>query len=427
MDDGAKYELQRMTQAIEEYTEKLDVLSQQLVEIEEENRNGSVNGELQVYNESTQSQKDIAAVDALDNIVTLQNQLKIVSRRNQLLANENAVHEKQLRDESNKLQRISAELDVVVGATGWYDGQGAVQFSQIEKEKDDIHDMAHLESTMRSDIKNAGIVNAKLEKVLVTLSKQVTADEERRTKYMELKNKIRVRERDCEELEAKMRYLKENNSKLQLVVAKESDNSLVQNSVFCMESDKEFLSDAVREMKVTCRRQENVVKAQIARQKQLQTRLDAVMKSLREMKLLKEFERNVAKSALVPSASREEPEDVADVLPEDENIPVDTYRLLYKNKEMMETNLARKNMLALEKEAAAGALETRLVHYIDKYNEFVRRDDMAQREGGESNQIVVGNSIEEMASITREVEHLRAENDRLKSTLAPSRNSRRRI
>lgn len=418
MDPAAQQELQRMTQAIEKYAARLDALGSELRSIEEQNLNDNVNRQIQQYTEVAQSKSEIAAEDALDNIVRLQNQLKIVRRRNQLLTRENAMQEKLVRERAKKLEAASAELQSVMAATGWYGGKREVQFSQMERERADIHDMAFVEASLQADIKNARVANAKLEKTVLAMHAKAQENEERRTRYMQLRNSIRVRERECNELRAKTQRMTADNHELQLVVQSESEMSLVENSTACMESDRDFLSDAVQDMKVACRRQDNVIKAQIARQQQLQTRLDTVMKSLREMRLVREFERNVAKSALVPSASREEPDDVAQVLPEDEYIPVDTYRLLYKNNEMMRTNVARKNMLVLEKESAVQSMEAKVANNIDSHNEIARHDDEVQMYGTESVRAARQKLEAETRKLNEQIEKLRTANAELRTNIA---------
>ncbi|KAG5466954.1 hypothetical protein LSCM1_01132 [Leishmania martiniquensis] len=418
MDPVAQQELQRMTLAIEQYAARLDALGTELETIEQQNRNDEVSRQIQRYNETSMSLQDIAAEDAMDNMVRLQNQLKIACRRNQLLARENAMQEKLLRDRAKRLESVHQELDTVMVATGWYGGKRDVQFSLMERERADIHDMALVEASLRSDIKNTKVTIAKLEKAVLALSAKARANEERQNHYMQLRNDFRVREKECGDLQAKVSRIAAENKQLQLIVKAESDDGLVDFSIACMESDREFLSDAVQDMKVACRRQENVIKAQIARQQQLQRRLDTVTKSLNEMRLAREFERNVAKSALVPSASREEPTDVAAVLPEGEHIPVDTFRLLYKNNEMMRTNVARKNMLVLEKESVVQSMEAKVAQYIDKYNEITRFDDSVQMSCEAAVQATKRSLEAEESNLTRQIEDLRASNNQMRATLS---------
>ncbi|GET92893.1 hypothetical protein, conserved [Leishmania tarentolae] len=418
MDPAAQQEMERMTRAIEEYAARLDSLGAELETIEQQNRNDEVNRQIQQYNEAAVAPQDIAAEDAMDNIVRMQNQLKILQRRNQLLARENAMQEKLLRERANKLESTHKELDTVMAATGWYNGKRDVQFSQIEREREDIHDMSLVEASLRSDIKSNKVTIAKLEKTALALSAKVLENEERRTKYMQLRNDCQVRERECNELQAKAQRMAADNNKLQLVVKTEGDATLVQNSIACMESDREFLSDAVQDLRMACRRQENIVKAQLTREQQLQRRLSTVTKALNEMRLAREFERNVAKSALVPSASREEPEDVAEVLPQDEYVPVDTFRLLYKNNEMMRTNVARKNMLVLEKESVVQAMEAKVVQYVEKHNELARIDENIHMSGEASVRAAKRHLDAEEKNLMHQIEELRESNNEMRTTIS---------
>lgn len=418
MDPVAQQELQRMTRAIEEYASRLDSLGAELETIEQQNRNDEVSRQIQQYNEAVVAPQEIAVEDAMDNIVRMQNQLKIAQRRNQLLARENAMQEKLLRERANKLNSTHKELDTIMAATGWYGGKRDVQFSRIEREQADIHDMSLVETSLRSDIKSSKLTIAKLEKTVLALSAKMLENEERRTRYIQLCNDCRAREKECSEMQATAQRMAADNNKLQLVVKTESDSTLIENSIACMESDREFLSDAVQDMKMACRRQENVIKAQITREQQLQRRLDTVTKSLNEMRLAREFERNVAKSALVPSASREEPEDVAEVLPQDEYIPVDTFRLLYKNNEMMRTNVARKNMLVLEKESVVQSMEARVMQHIEKHNEIARFDDSIQISAEASVRAAKLNLDVEENKLISQIENLRVSNNQMRVAIS---------
>ncbi|EPY30032.1 hypothetical protein STCU_04270 [Strigomonas culicis] len=369
-------ELGRINEAVEHFGVQLDALNNELITIQEENQTDDVTQQIAHFEEQMRHKKDIAAEDALDSIVRLQNQLKIVKRRNQLLARENTVQQKQLNDRAAFLKSTTQELDRISYVTGWHENFVDVDLSEQTTFRDSIRDMVTLIAKTTQELKVAKVLIKKKENVILTIQKESEMTNEHEKKLQKVYNDIRVRQRDTRELEAKLQRLHTENNAIETALSKVDDTQIqVANSIQYMESDKEYLADAVTEMKVVCRRQDNVVKAQLARQQQLQKRLDHVLKALREMRLEKEFERNVAKSALVPSASREEPEDVDMILPEDEIIPVDTHRLLYKDNEMMRTNVARKNMLVLEKESAIQALESKVALYIDAHNTTAMRGD----------------------------------------------------
>lgn len=413
-------ELERLTAAVERYSEKIEQIDGQLVAIEAENENDDVSRQIKEYENtmSKQNKKDIAAEDALDNIVRMKNQLKIVKRRNQLLHRENNTQKVMLDDRAKLLKKTSDELDTVCDATGWSGSFKDVNFDEVNEHKAGTHDMIMREQEVRQDLKRTRVIIQKKEDVIVNLTRQIDAQKDLRTELDQLHNDIRVLQRDTRETELRVQRMNATDAGIDraLVEVKAKDTS-VSNSVAAMETDREFLSEAVVEMRVNCRRQENVIKAQMARRQQLQDRLESVMKSLREMKLEKEFERNVAKSALVPSASRDEPEDVSQILPEDECIPIDTYRLLYKNNEMMRTNVARKNMLVLEKESVIHAVDAKLMHYVQLHNMNVREDDSLR--GTKNAQLKEMTKELETAhdQYRAQIEELQEENRKLQETL----------
>lgn len=371
-------ELQRMNAAIERYAAQLDSIDGQLVIIEDDNENDEVNRQIKEYEAtmSKQNKKDIAAEDALDNIVRLQNQLKIVRRRNQLLGRENNVQKKQVNDRANLLKKMSDEVETVCDATGWSGEFEDVDYDEVNEYKANTHDMLMREQEVRRDIKSAKLIVKKKEDAILALTRQIDFQKERQAHFNKMNNDIRVKQREVREIDLKVQRMNTQDTGIdRALVEVEDRDTMVMTSVSAMETDKEYLTEAVIETRMNCRRQDNVIKAQLARQQQLQKRLESIMKSMGEMKLEKEFERNVAKSALVPSASREEPEDVSQILPEHESIRIDTYRLLYKNNEMMRTNVARKNMLVLEKESVIQAMDAKLGGYVDSHNINAANDD----------------------------------------------------
>ncbi|CAD2216661.1 hypothetical protein AGDE_06170 [Angomonas deanei] len=415
-DANVRRELDRMNEAVERYGVQLDTIENELAVIDEENQNDDVNRQIIEYEAAMSANfKDIPAEDALDNIVRMQNQLKIVKRRNQLLAKENAIQQKQLRDRANMLSRTSTELDNITEITGWHGEFHDVDMSTTMNYQEAVHDMTTLAAKVRQELNSAKVIIKKKENAIVKLQTDAEQNKELEKKLQLLYNDIRVKQRDTREAEAKLQRMIVDDSNVERALVKRSEQQdSVAASVLYMENDKEFLSDAVAEMKVICRRQDNVVKAQLARQQQLQARLDQIMKALREMKLAKEFERNVAKSALVPSASREEPEDVEQILPDDEHIPIDTYRLLYKDNEMMRTSVARKNMLVLEKESAIQALESKLAKYIDSHNASATQgDSMQANKNAELTDLMIDLQEQHKAQLA-EIEELSKENRELK-------------
>lgn len=417
---SASDEKARLQMVMERHIEHLKDLDTALVNIEEENRNDDVARQVEDYeNAMMVNPTEIAAEVALDNIIRLQNQLKIVRRRNQLLAQENIFDEKRLRDRAKTLVRTSEDVEQISAATGWNGESGEKDFDKIHDCKSSVHQIVLRIAEVCAELKTAKKIIRKKEDAIVKLSTKINANRARETHLNDIYNDIRVKQRDSRELQAKLDRMSAEDKKVDaaLGLLQETNDTAI-NSVACIEADKNFLQAAVRELKLTVRRQDNVVRAQMARQAQLQKRLDIVMKSLREMKLEKEFERKVSKPSLVPSAALQEPEDVSQILPEDECIPVDIYRLLYKNNEMVRTSVARKNMLVLEKESVIQAVEHKLVTYIDQHNNAARLDDSQRYKKSEQISSLAEDLQEKHSSFRMQIDSLVAENGELRRTLS---------
>ncbi|ESL07674.1 hypothetical protein TRSC58_04633 [Trypanosoma rangeli SC58] len=360
-------ELDRMNAAIEEYALQLDTINGEIASIEGENDDDDVSRQIVEY--QTACERDPASIlaeDALDTITRLQNALKIAKRRNQLFAKENVTQQKLLDDRSKFLLRETRDYDALVDKTGWHEHYSMKEEEEAQKASD-VKEMSQLEAIVKNELRAAHTIIKKKEAVLRGLEEELQKRADLDATLNDVYNNIRVKQRDCRELELRLEELRKHSQKNdEALTVYESQMRSV--SIGYMETDKAFLKDAVAQMKAVCRRQDNVIRAQLTRQQQLHARLDTIMQSLREMKLEKEYERNVSKTALVPSASREEPEDVLSILPKDETIPIYTYRLVYKNKEMMNANVLRKNMLVLEKEGVIHAMEASLMKYVNALN-----------------------------------------------------------
>ncbi|KEG13354.1 hypothetical protein DQ04_01051070 [Trypanosoma grayi] len=418
-------ELERINASIENYAVQLDAINGAIQTIEEENQNDDVSRQIVEYQTKWESNPaSIPAEDALDTITRLENTLRIVKRRNHLLTRENTTQERLLQDRSKLLLRETKVFDEILSKTGWYE-QYSADFEEQAQKADDIREMTRLEATVQRELRAAQSIIKKKEAVVRDLERQVETGGEVEALLNNVYNDIRVKERDSREVEmklARMRKDNERNDKALTLFETQKQNA----SLTYMENDREFLKEAVVQMKGVCRRQDNVIKAQITRQQQLHARLDTIMKSLREMKLEKEYERNVSKSALVPSASREEPEDVSKILPEGENVPIHTYRLIHKNNEMMNTNVARKNMLVLEKEGVIQAMEASLLKYANALNMTSKQqEDLKLNKDLEMDELMK-ELQDQHKNYLSQLEQIMQENNQLKKKLyrvAPSRAS----
>ncbi|RHW70112.1 hypothetical protein DPX39_090067200 [Trypanosoma brucei equiperdum] len=415
-DSDAQVELERLNDVIDKYTCQVEHIDNLLQELEEENNSDSVSRQIAEYQSALESHpENIPAEDALEVITRLENTLKIVQRRNHLLEKENGTQNRLLEERSNVLLNATKTFDHIVDVTGWHD-KFLFDAEDLRSRVADIREMSNIEAVVQKELRVAQGIIKKKEAALRQLEELVEQGKEQEAVLNNVYNDIRVKERDCSEVEMQLVRLRKSVAKTDEALAV-FDLHNQNASLAYMESDRDYLRDSVAEMKSTTRRQDNVIKAQLTRQQQLQTRLDVIMKSLREMKLDKKYERNIPKSALVPSASREEPEDVSKILPESECIPVPTYRLLHKNNEMLRVIVMRKNMLVLEKNAVIEALEAGLAKYgsalITTYKE---QQDLRQNKDMELIELM-DDLQQQHSNYLEKLEELRLQNAALKKKM----------
>ncbi|CCW68889.1 unnamed protein product [Phytomonas sp. Hart1] len=420
-------EQERVTATIEQYNTQLQEIDEQILEIEQKKK--EITHQIQDHEEKTLNfHVDLAAHDGLDSIIRLENKLKITQRCNHLLSRENETQERLLEARTKKLKKISDEIDNISFTTGWCDNVSDTNDQDVDKQNAAIQEILGVEAKTREEIRSTDKNIKKKERTILKLHVNAGHNQELQVRLTRIQNEVRFRQRECRELETKLKRMQTQDIPVEQELVKLEEKTIpLSQSLTCMEKDKEFLAEAVRESKMICSRQENVIKAQLARQEQLQSRLDAVMKSLHVMDLAKDFEQNTSKSALVPVSAREEPENVSQILPEDERIPIDTYRLLYKNGEITRTNLARKNMLVLEKESVIQATEEKLQQLIDKHNLNARHGD-AQHVNADDQ---IRNFLETLQTKQEDyrtrLDALVADNKRLRIELSRKSRNRRRV
>lgn len=372
----------RVTRAQEEAKQRL------LREIEEGNAQvASLNRQLEVHNDaiaklqgdsleelsvsSERNPRDIAAEDALDTIVRLENTLKIVQRRNALLLRENQAQEKLAKDRTKVLERIAKDEEHLVTATGWRDDGPEVDIVELRAR---ISEMISLEQILNKELVAADVLIKKKEQAVEDLEKELLRKKEKEEQLSVLYNDIRVKDRDCEEMKRSIDALVGEHDKSQSLIESAQSRRAVL-SIASLQEDTNCLKSNVEQHRATRRKQDEIMKAQIFRARQLQTRIDIIMAALRDMKLDKEFERTVPKSSLVCGASKEEPQEVSDVVPAEEQIPFSTYLLLLRDNDTMRTSVARKDVMVLEKEATIQALEAKLESFSHSLNISTEQQD----------------------------------------------------
>ena len=358
--------------------------------------------------------RDIAAEDALDTIVRLENTLKVVLRRNVLLSRENALQKKLHKDRVKVLEKRSKDCDDLLSITGFHERYAA---APVEERRQKIDEMIALEATLNKELASAFVIIRKKEQLVETLQNELDKKIEKEEQLQLVYNDIRVKDRDCQEIQAQIDEIKREDRK------KDNALTLAENrravlSINSLRGDMDYLRDEIEKQKSVRRRQEEIIKAELHRARQLQARLDVVQTALHDLKLEKEFERSNAKSSMVVVASVEDPEEtISQIIPDDESVPVETFLLLHRDNEAMRTSVSRKDMMVLEKEATIQALEAKLETQHHSYT--VRSQQQVSTKTGKA--IEMGDLQETVTAqhheYRKEIENLLAANLKLKMKL----------
>eukprot|EP00331_Platyophrya_macrostoma_P003119 CAMPEP_0176412754 /NCGR_PEP_ID=MMETSP0127-20121128/4318_1 /TAXON_ID=938130 /ORGANISM="Platyophrya macrostoma, Strain WH" /LENGTH=439 /DNA_ID=CAMNT_0017792457 /DNA_START=21 /DNA_END=1339 /DNA_ORIENTATION=+ len=356
--------------------------------------------------------RDIPAEEALDTIVRLENTLKVIQRRNQLIQREVAVQEKLLKDRMKILDSVSREEEYLVSATGWSE-QTVDNAVEIRHE---IHEMIDLEQTLQKEMVSAEALIRKKEKAVELLELQLREKKEKEELLGVLYNDIRVKDRDCVEMQRSIDALtSQHHQSQELIEVARSKRGVL--SIQSLRGDTESLRSTVQMHRDTRRRQDEVTKAQIFRAKQLQTRIDILTAALKDMKLDKDFERSIPKSSLVPGAAKDEPSSRDDVVPQNELVPVESYYLLARDNDAMRTSVARKDVMVLEKEATIHALEAKLESFTHSLNLSTEQQDSLRVNKATEMDELQETLHQQHQAYRRQIEELLSANLRLKTEL----------
>lgn len=408
----------RLQQEIESSNAQIITLQRQL-EIHEDtlaklNATEEEAGELLALDaQARKDPREIAAEDALDTIVRLENTLKVVQRRNVLLGRENSVQEKTLKDRMKILAKLNTEEEQLIHATGWNEsvsGEDAVEL------RERIAEMVSLEQTLTKELTAAQVLVKKKEQAVEVLQNELDSKIEKEEQLALLFNSIRVTDRDCVETQRSIDDLTNQHRESQALieVARSKRGTM---SIQCLQDDAASLKSIVETHRQTRRNQDDIIKAQIWRARQLQTRIDIITAALKDMKLDREFERSIPKSSLVPGAAKDEPTNVDQVIPDNEVIPLETFLLLVRDNETMRTGVARKDVMVLEKEATIQALEAKLEGFTHSLNLSTEQQDNIK-----INKAIEMDELQETLqqqhqAYRRQIEELLSANLRLKSKL----------
>lgn len=422
----AQEEVDQLAILIQGYDDQLSALDARLQELEEENRSDEAMMQVKKYHQEV-SNDNIQVDDALDRVIHLETQLKIMRRRNELIQKENRRYHDRVRRTGNSLQKSHDELDMVIDVTGWHEGY-FLDKEGLNLRKQDVHHMTVLETKVRREIKTTAMLSKKKQDTLVKLREQVEAIQEKQNKLNEWYNKIRVQQRDNAERQAHIEVLRRDDEELSReLVALEESKTAMNGSIAILEADKAFLIGSRRDIVGSVAHQNRLTRAQQIREDQLRRRLSMLTSCLKDLKLEKAFQasaKSIEGGAVV--RTQPEPQQLSDIIPEDEQIPVDAYRLVYYANGNLEGRTASRSMLLLERESVVYAMEAQLLHAMQRHNTNVYELDARRFEKGtKARQLIEDIQSRHQAFRTR-MEELTRENTRLRNELAQKNQRERR-
>lgn len=418
-------EVNQLAGLIQRYDDQINALDGRLNELEEDNANDRAMVAVKQYHQDV-SNDAIKIDDALDRVIYLENQLKILRRRNELMKKDHTKYQNRIRMTGNSLQKSANELDMVIDVTGWREGY-VVDTEGLKLRKKDTHQMTVLEAKVRREIKTTALLTKKKKDTLVKLRDQVETIKEKQNKLNEWYNKVRVQQRDNAEKEARIAVLQRENEDISRALVVLEDSKKASNgSVAILQADKAYLVATRRDILGSVANQNRLVRAQTIREEQLKRRLDILMTCLKDLKLEKAFRESAAnmESGAVVRAGPE-PQQLSDVIPEDERIPVDTHRLVFMADNQLVGTTASKSMMVLERESVLYAMEAQMLHAIQRHNGNVDQLDVSRFEKDSKARQLVEDIQNRHQVFRAKMEELTRENTRLRNELSQKRQRER--
>lgn len=414
-------EVEELGTLIEGYEKQLSELDVRLQQLQAENDVDENFGVVKKYHQDV-SHDVIHIDDALDRVIHLETQLKIRSRRNQVLEKEKKKLDHQLRVAGNALQKCSDDLNMVVQITGWHekyqlDREGLLQYKQ------DVQEMTRQEAKTKNEIKAMTVLCRKKEGTIINLQKRIDEMKEQHDVLNSWNNKIRVQERENAEQRASLEQLSHEDEKLsQLLVEQHERESSENGSVIILKKDKEYLTSMRRGLCGTLTRQKQFIRAQEIRESQLRRRLDTLMSCLKDLKLEKAYQdklQETGSGALV--VAKAEPQELSDIIPEEEMIPIDTYRLVYCADKQLESKNSSRSMLLLERESVVQSMESQFSSAIERHNLNVEDLGINRLEQEQSTCQLIEDIQNRYVLFQKKMERLKRENIFLRNELAMKR------
>lgn len=371
----------------------------------------------------TVSNDNIHIDDALDRVIHMEAQLKILRRRNHQIEKEKRDLEKRLRATGNSLQKSSDQLNMVVDVTGWHEKY------QLDREsfcqyKVDLQEMTKQEIKTKNEIKTMSTLCRKKEETILKLREQLEEIKKKQDVLNSWYNKIRVQQRDNAERRTALEVLRRDDEKIsQALVEQEERNKSKNGSVMILKKDKAYLTSMCEDLTENVTHQKQLLRAQEKRESQLRARVDILMSCMKDLKLEEDFRSGKKKleesGALV--TAKPKPQQLSDIIPKEDTIPIDSYRLVYLTNKEAEYKNASYNTLLLERGSVLQSMESQLSVAIDRHNGNVEDLNMNRIEKEQNTRQLLEEIQTQHQSSRKKMETLTRENAFLRNELTKKR------
>ena len=297
---------------------------------------------------------EVAAEDALDTILRLEALIKLEKRRNELLARENIAQRTIVGVRREEVKKLHDQFHELQQATGWSAESKHFKRDRADAQSD-IDQMKELEAKLGRNLKAAELIIAKKYHTIALLQEELKKKKVVQESLHEVYNAIRVKDRDCQEVNLTLQALSGDGDKREVVLlAAQSQKD--DHAFACIELDNKFLRQGVAEVRVSRQKMDNVSRLQLERIAALKSRMAALAAAMHDLRVDARFaqyaQQNGGAVIVATPVATEEDIDIAiqHAQPADEVIAPECFDLLCRDHEQMKAMVSRKEIILLEKQ-----------------------------------------------------------------------------
>lgn len=372
---------------------------------------------------------DVAPEDALDTIMRLEALGKLEARRNELLARENIAVRQSLVARRDQLKKLQDQMHELVQATGWKPGSGNFRRERADAQQD-IEQMKELEQKLTRNLKAADLIINKKQHTIQLLQEELKKKKVTQDALHEVYNHIRVKDRDCQEVQVTLKELAQEEAKRDKaldIVANSKDLSAFAS----IEADNKFLKEALGGVRVSKGRMDDVCKMQLERLAMLKSRMAALVAAMHDLRVDARYAAHAQQGGgavivATPIATDEDLElAVQHANPPAEVIAPECFDLLSRDYEQMNAMLSRKEIILLEKQLTHEALCVKLHQLTEELDQADADRASITRQTASDIQMLRGELQGKHESCRFEIDQMLTQNRRLRQAIDAQERSRR--